>query len=226
LCADNDYCRFLASSTDSNAGYLEIATADDGTEPIYVRQYTGVYSSITRTLTLLDSSGNTQFCGNVYWGQSGTGANYLNGSASNGGMNSVLIGDDVWLGDCNNGGILALKANNSTQAGIRMYGQDGTYYGTVYANSNGVYASPKIYGAVWNDYAEFRNQKEEISAGYCVTCANDGKVFKTTERLQTFEGITSDTYGFAIGETDDCKTPLAAAGRVLVYTYEPREEFN
>lgn len=56
---DNDQWRIGGAATASNAGYMEIATADDGNEPIYVRQYTGVFSSVTRTLTLLDSLGNT-----------------------------------------------------------------------------------------------------------------------------------------------------------------------
>ena len=59
--ADNDQFRILIGGTASNAGFVEIATADDGTEPIYVRQYTGVFSSITRTATLLDGLGNTTF---------------------------------------------------------------------------------------------------------------------------------------------------------------------
>jgi hypothetical protein len=63
--ADNDQFRILIGGTSSNAGYVEIATADDGTEPIYVRQYTGVFSSLTRTATLLDGSGNTTFPGDV-----------------------------------------------------------------------------------------------------------------------------------------------------------------
>lgn len=63
--ADNDYFRIRIGGTGSNAGYAEIATADDGTEPIYVRQYTGVFSSLTRTATLLDGSGNTSFPGTV-----------------------------------------------------------------------------------------------------------------------------------------------------------------
>ena len=61
----NDYWRIYANSTTTNAGYLEIATSDDGTEPIYVRQYTGVFSSLTRTATLLDGAGNTAFPGNL-----------------------------------------------------------------------------------------------------------------------------------------------------------------
>ena len=60
-CGDNDFARIKAGATGSNAGYLEIATADDGSEPIYVRQYTGVFSSVKRTLTLLDANGYTHF---------------------------------------------------------------------------------------------------------------------------------------------------------------------
>jgi len=63
--ADNDQFRILIGGTGTNAGYVELATADDGTEPIYVRQYSGVFSTIARTATLLDGSGNTQFPGSV-----------------------------------------------------------------------------------------------------------------------------------------------------------------
>ena len=59
--ADNDYFRIYAGGTASNSGYVEIATADDGNEPIYIRQYTGVFSSVKRTLTLLDANGYTHF---------------------------------------------------------------------------------------------------------------------------------------------------------------------
>lgn len=62
--ADNDFFRIRCGGP-SNQGWVEIATADDGTEPIYVRQYTGVFSSVTRTLTLLDGSGNTICPGNL-----------------------------------------------------------------------------------------------------------------------------------------------------------------
>lgn len=64
-CGVNDYWRVVGNATADNAGYMEIATADDGTEPIYVRQYTGVYTTVTRTLTLLDGSGNTSMPGSL-----------------------------------------------------------------------------------------------------------------------------------------------------------------
>ncbi len=63
--ADNDQFRIRIGGTSSNAGFVEISTADDATEPIYVRQYTGVFSSLSRTAALLDGSGNTTFPGDV-----------------------------------------------------------------------------------------------------------------------------------------------------------------
>jgi len=65
---DNDAFR-IAVGGSTNARYAEIATADDGTEPIYVRQYgddkSDGFVTPTRTATLLDASGNTQFPGSV-----------------------------------------------------------------------------------------------------------------------------------------------------------------
>ena len=62
---DNDYWRVAGGATASNAGWMEIATADDGNEPIYVRQYSGTYTTIKHTLTLLDASGDTTLPGNL-----------------------------------------------------------------------------------------------------------------------------------------------------------------
>ena len=63
--ADNDQFRIRIGGTATNAGFVEIATADDGTEPILVRQYTGVFTTLARTANLLDGSGNTTFPGDV-----------------------------------------------------------------------------------------------------------------------------------------------------------------
>lgn len=93
-------------------------------------------------------------------------------------------------------------------------------------NGEKVYSGFPIYGAVWNDYAEFRNQNDEIKPGYCVASTNNGKVYKTTKHLQACDGIVSDTYGFSIGETDKCKTPLAVSGRVLAYCEGDRYDYN
>lgn len=58
---NNDQFRIIAGFSGNNNGWAEIATADDGNEPIYVRQYSGVFSSVVRTLTLLDANGHTHF---------------------------------------------------------------------------------------------------------------------------------------------------------------------
>lgn len=94
-CGDNDYGRIAAGATAANTGWLEIATADDGNEPIYVRQYTGVYSAVKRTLTLLDGSGNTGIpgsltvAGTTTSGNFNTGGRYISNYASNTYINSV-----------------------------------------------------------------------------------------------------------------------------------------
>jgi hypothetical protein len=86
--ADNDYWFIGGGGTGANAGYLEIATGDDGqtagsAEPIYVSQY-GPGSPLTGTLyrraTLLDANGNTSFpgsmtlAGNTVWHTGNDGA--------------------------------------------------------------------------------------------------------------------------------------------------------
>lgn len=77
---DNDQFRIRVGGG-SNDGWAEIATADDGSEPIYVRQYTGVFQNVARTACLLDGSGNTKFPGRV-WAEDGFLA-YKGGPAEN-----------------------------------------------------------------------------------------------------------------------------------------------
>ena len=79
-----------------------------------------------------------------------------------------------------------------------------------------------IYGAVWNDYAEYR-QASTKEPGRCVVEKGDDTLELSTARLLPGANIVSDTFGFAIGETKDCTTPIAVSGRVLAYPYEPRD---
>lgn len=114
--------------------------------------------------------------------------------------------------------------NNST---FRIFTNgSGSYKFFVFDGASGAFSAPSVYGAVWNDYAEYRSQTEELKPGHVAYCDNDGKLRQTTSRLQKFEGVVSDTFGFAIGKTEEAKTPLAVSGRVLVYTYEDRNTFN
>lgn len=91
---------------------------------------------------------------------------------------------------------------------------------------NGVIRAGQVYGAVWNDYAEYRQTKNNVQPGYCVIETGKGDLIKSSERLQPGANIVSDTFGFAIGETEQTKTPLAVSGRVLAYPYEDRDSYQ
>ena len=96
-------------------------------------------------------------------------------------------------------------------------------HGTVY-NASVYTQGTVLYGAAWNDYAEYREAPEDdIEAGRCVREVGDDTLVRSTERLQKGCEIVSDTYGFAIGQTEKANTPIAVTGRVLAYVYEGRE---
>lgn len=132
---------------------------------------------------------------------------------------------------------LANTANNTASAAMPKAGGEFTgavEYTTLTGGnitvSGGITASgditgARVYGAVWNDYAEFRNATEEIEPGRIVCENGDDTVSLAIERLQPGALATSDTYGFAIGETEECKCPIAVAGRVLVFPYEDRSSY-
>lgn len=68
--ATSDAYRIVGRSNASDDGYLEISTGDNGTEPIHIRQYTGngsreAFTTLVRTLTLLDARGNTKLPGSL-----------------------------------------------------------------------------------------------------------------------------------------------------------------
>ena len=263
----------------------------------------------------------------------GAGGGLLNGAATNGGINSIRMGDDVWLGDCNASGIMGMKSTG-TNCGFYFYNNNGTQIGQLYANgsniisnkslqfnsgngvgiyysgtkanyrmirfidntgdtygngisiggggptiigggesanaaadalgtggsevmyicndgaieffpnlqngwttsyrnwidTSGYYHGIKVYGAVWNDYAEYRkdNPEEKQAPGKCVREVGDGTLILTTKRLERGCEIISDTFGFAIGQDEEngYNTPIASNGRVLAYPYESIEEFS
>ena len=112
--ADNDYFRIYVGATASNAGYAEIATADDGNEPIYVRQYSGVFSTLKRTLTLLDGNGNTTVPGLL--------------TAANGTVNGTLKVGAIPVTNSSTG-VLKIDGSLIVTGGITMYATDGVASG-------------------------------------------------------------------------------------------------
>lgn len=100
---------------------------------------------------------------------------------------------------------------------------------TTRLNYNGNFYATSVYGAVFNDYAEFRQSLMPIQPGRVAVDTKHGDVYISTKRMQKSPMIVSDTFGFAIGEQDAVGAfalPIAVAGRVLVYTDKDRETFS
>lgn len=125
---------------------------------------------------------------------------------------------------------------DDTTRAIQMFYNSGTADRGLYdssskkvliATNNGTSArcDMQLYGAVWNDYAEYR-PASIITPGYVVREDKSGVMQLADDRLLPACEIISDTFGFAIGETDECKTPIAATGRVLAYPYEDRDSYE
>lgn len=96
--------------------------------------------------------------------------------------------------------------------------------------SGGIYAAKdiwarRVFNAVFNDYAECRTTID-LTPGHVVIDQDDGSLACSSKRLQPGAQVISDTYGHLMGGTDKAKTPIAVAGRVLVYTYQPRENYH
>ena len=125
-----------------------------------------------------------------------------------------------------NNEVLYLTSDASTQF-YNGCSNDGTSYTkTMTVDNTKITAHVALYGAVWNDYAEFRICNEDFKPGQVVLENGDDTLSITSQRLQRGCSIVSDTFGFAIGETDEAKCPIAVSGRVLAYGYESREEFK
>ena len=109
-------------------------------------------------------------------------------------------------------------ASTSTTTGaVKISGGLGVA-GNIYAN--------KVYGAVWNDFAEYRTYKDsKPNPGQVVVECGDDTVKLCDHRLSKGAMITSDTAGIVIGQKTK-GIPVAVAGRVLAYTDKPRDNFK
>lgn len=105
-------------------------------------------------------------------------------------------------------------ASSSTTTGaVKISGGLGVA-GNIYAN--------KVYGAVWNDYAEYREGPDFILPGEVVCEKGDDTLALCNEDCTAGCYIVSDTFGFAIGQAKKANLPVAVSGRVLAYTAEDR----
>ena len=125
----------------------------------------------------------------------------------------------------NDGADFYILISNNSNAGDNWITPSGGGHPMRINLTTGYIYTTRTYGAVWNDYAEFR-KAESKEPGRVVIETKFGDMQLSTTRLQPGGNIISDTYGYAIGETKDAKTPIAVSGRVLAYPYEDRESYE
>jgi len=134
--AGSDYWNvggYSIGGADANDGALEIATANNGTEPIYVRQYTGSGTTsdwphgntVARTLTLLDNAGDTNIPGSTDIG----GDLLVSGDlAVNGGDITTTATNTTLFSTANAVAIGHSDIATATQSSLALYGSTGHYY--------------------------------------------------------------------------------------------------
>lgn len=182
----------------------------------------------------------------------GLGNTYIKkaGDTMTGSLASTKNTSDTWINCAFNGAFncqippsvgnatsaLTIKTNNgswglctlsNTNRLYFVYGTNADYQSGTNNAANQVYITPsgQLFGAVWNDYAEYRSASI-TTPGYVVREDKSGIMQLADDRLLPACEIISDTFGFAIGETNECKTPIAATGRVLAYPYEDRDSYE
>lgn len=148
----NDQWRVMGCAGSDNAGFLEIATSDDGTEPIFVRQYNaGTFGTLVRSASLLDGSGNTSFPGTLTTGGYITTPSYVFSS-----LNSSTIAN--YVGSWGASGYYGFAGNDDTNTIIRavtcsntgvISGYAGISVDKIYTNNNGNGTNVKIGDDVW-----------------------------------------------------------------------------
>lgn len=106
--------------------------------------------------------------------------------------------------------VTSTTASSSTTTGALTVAGGVGVAGNLYA--------AKVYGAVYNDYAERRKTAIEHEPGTVLIESESGVMITSSKRLQKCGKIVSDTYGFLIGETDCITSPIGVSGRVLAKT--------
>ena len=162
-----------------------------------------------------------------YFSQITIGTVTIGGNGGTGDTTKFLRGDGQWSN--------TLTADlNITSTADGTTSSNNTYTGNTNAaihTCGGIYAAKniwaaKVFNAVFNDYAEYRKTCESVKPGQCVYEKDDGSLAITDHFLMPGAQVVSDTFGHIMGGSEDCTTPLAVAGRVLVYPYQDRKNYH
>ena len=225
-----------ASDRDVTWGNVDALPAQTGNSGKFLTT-NGTAASWANVDALPAQSGNS----GKFLTTNGTTASWSNITLSN----YVLKTGDTMSGALTVPYLYVNPTNNSNEGGeIRLHRPAAGKYNTILDNYNdtfrifgstddsnwvtGVYvnlATGRLFGAAWNDYAEYR-QADSTEPGRCVVEKGNDTLTLSSKRMQPGAEIISDTFGFAIGQTEKAQTPIATSGRVLAYPYESLEEFK
>ena len=76
----------------------------------------------------------------------------------------------------------------------------------------------KVWGAVWNDFADFQLLCDNLEFGKCYYDTADGAKICNERCQMSVIGIASNTFGNSVGIRDDqMQVPIAVSGWVLAY---------
>lgn len=213
---DNTSKHWFINGVDSNI----VAEGKDGDSP-----YIGAdgYWYVKGKKTDVKAQGPQGKDGNVVIGEGSVGSDiqpvYLDKGILK--TSTGTVGDDSTPIYLSNGQFV--PATNVQTSGEYLPLSGGTITGNLTVTGN--VTGNKVYGAVWNDYAECRCA-ESVEPGRVVIEDQSGCMKLSTERLQPGANIISDTFGTLIGYTQNTRTPIAVSGRVLAYPAEDRQSYE
>ena len=179
----------VQDSLDKADSALQSFTETDPTVPSWAKasskpSYTldEVSDGSTRKLSnYLPFSGGTM-TGSLSCSTSGANISWGNitiyGGGSNNSVNSMLIGDDALIGDCNVDGAFGIKAQNGNNAGLRFFTSSGAAIGGI-QSTNG---TPQWYdtGGSYRDIYHSGNSNKSDVAWTCSTLTATGVVVNNT----------------------------------------------
>lgn len=89
----------------------------------------------------------------------------------------------------------------------------------------GEFKADRVWGAVWNDYADFQLLCDQLIPGKCYYDTKDGAKICSERCQMSVIGIASDTFGQAVGcgANPEREVPIAVAGWVLAYVDQEYE---
>lgn len=233
----------------TNATYgAQMAIDDDPTYYLSLRQRNGNGWSAWKRIPMGDGTGASGTWGISISGNAGSATKVNSLRTINGTSHAVALQNEFNSykasipRNCLINYYSSAYGNGSQYMGYFLSGYDSSPYGGFFVAhyttpyyvgiaGGGFYqyqiwkSGDSVTGAVWNDYAEYR-QGDTVDPGYCLIEVGDDTLIKSTERMQSWAGISSDTWGFAQGETEKAKTPIAVAGRVLAYPYQDRTNYK